>query len=258
MKILMTLVCAISIAFSSLPENTINVKSEAEQKFKPNLANFSFTLEQTSLNADSTVILIKPKIDAVEKIFKEYKLDSKSVVIKGMNISINYEKNKDRERVKNGYIAIRRYQVHMNDLDKLSDFIVDLKLSGISQIGTIEFTHTSIDSLEQIVLVNAIKKAKRIGLSIANESGVKLGIAQMISNEQPHKFTYENRVNVDFEFGKNSQYDEMIEGLMANEPPTQTAREKYDNMLALKKFFKIEVQEIVVKNEVWISFPIEK
>lgn len=152
-----------------------------------------------------------------------------------------------------GYEAIRRYKITFNNMEKLSILLVELKLSGIDEIGNIEFTRTDKDSLGQIVLLKAIGKASRIAKEIAKNSGVQIGAPSIISNEPPEEFSNENRVRIDFDFGKGG-IDDLLGGLWGGDRGPSNI--EMDKIEALKELFKIDIGEIEIRNNVWVTFPI--
>jgi len=250
--------CATLALAATYQENVINIKAEESVKIKPNTASFSVTVSATHANADSAILQVKPLIEAVDSIFKRYKIDNSQAVIKEMKIRSVYERNKEGERVPTGYEVLRKYELTYGNMGKLSSLLVDLRMAGASEFGQVEFSHTRIDSVEQIVLAKAIAKAHRIAQDIAKKSGVTIGDASIVSNEPPKDFSYENRVRIDFDFGTNYReggIGSMLGGLLGGGGGDLSGAQ-LAKLNALKQFFKIDIEEIEVKNQVWATYPI--
>lgn len=161
-----------------------------------------------------------------------------------------------------GYEVSRRYEVRFRDMAKLSAFLVDLRLAGATDFGEIEFSHTRLDSLQQVVLNKALVKSRQIAQGIAAQSGQRIGAPSVVSNEPVLEFSYENRVRIDL-----GSFDaELLRGkalMMSSMPRTagggaagQTP--EMAQLAALQQFFQIDIADIEVKNQVWVTYPIIK
>lgn len=262
-RLFITLGFALSLATAATyQENAINVKAEESLRVKPDQAVFSVRISANHAQADSAILQVKPAFEAVAKVFAKYKLDAQSAVVKEMTIRSLYEgRPMDGGRDLKGYEVSRRYEVRFRDMAKLSAFLVDLRLAGATDFGEIEFSHTRLDSLQQVVLNKALVKSRQIAQGIAAVSGQRIGVPSVVSNEPVQEFSYENRVRIDL-----GSFDaELLRGkaLMMSSMPRSAGgggapSPEMAQLAALQQFFQIDIADIEVKNQVWVTYPIVK
>lgn len=236
-------------------QDAINVKTMDSLMVKPDICYFDLTVAALHPSADSALLKVRPAIAAVESVFTRHGITNAQAVVKEMSISAQYERSPEGERRLQGYQARRSYTITYRDMDKLSGLLVDLRLAGASEFGQLVFNHTRLDSLQRVVAKRAVAKAQRMGKELASGAGVRIGPASVISNEPPSDYSFENRVDIDFEFGKGEDSHSLMLGSLLGgggaAPTAQLAQQE-----ALRQFFRIAIEEISVKNIVWVTYPI--
>lgn len=180
-KLLIILIMSTSSIFAQdvkqIPQ--ISVTGEGKIKVIPDEAMVTISIENTSkeaaeakkandIIADKVLILIKNKGIAITD-FQTQR----------MNLRQNYDYNTKKK----SYVANQTIAIHLKDLSKYDDLMMELVETGINGIQGVEFMSSKIKELEKQARKNALLDAKAKAEDYVSVlAGQKVGKALLISD----------------------------------------------------------------------------
>ncbi|MFC4739900.1 SIMPL domain-containing protein [Flavobacterium ponti] len=180
-KILVLLVMATSTIFAQEVKQVpqISVSGEGKIKVIPDEAKITVSIENTSKEAADAKKANDIVTDKVLKLIKSKGIDAKDFQSQRVNLYQNYDYNTKKK----SYVANQTISIHLKDLSKYDDLMMDLVETGINGIQGVEFMSSKIKELEKQARKNALLDAKSKAedyVSVLN--GQKLGKVLLIND----------------------------------------------------------------------------
>ena len=110
----------------------------------------------------------------IEKLKKDYSIESKDIKTTNYNINPQYNWNEGKQLFR-GYRVSQNLDIKIRDISKLSDILDLAGTLGLNQVGSLNFDIDNKDKLEQEAREKAIKAAKEKAEALAEVAGLKLG-----------------------------------------------------------------------------------
>ncbi len=201
MKIPLCILLVIFSCFNATAEDAINkiiIRGTAYEYVEPNEAtiNISITSKDESYNA--TIEHHNTASNSLMKVLYLYKIDNKDIKVEQFYIAPQYQNcNTTKEPSQCdpnkiiGYYAYKDYKIKITDISRLNDIMVSLLELEVIGINSINFTHSKLEELYNIVLITALQNAKTQAASLLNSIDLKLGEVLEI-NVQPSLFPLGN------------------------------------------------------------------
>ena len=180
-KFLVLLVMATSTIFAQEVKQVpqISVSGEGKIKVIPDEAKITVSIENTSKEAADAKKANDIVTDKVLKLIKSKGIDAKDFQSQRVNLYQNYDYNTKKK----SYVANQTISIHLKDLSKYDDLMMDLVETGINGIQGVEFMSSKIKELEKQARKNALLDAKSKAedyVSVLN--GQKLGKVLLIND----------------------------------------------------------------------------
>jgi uncharacterized protein YggE len=243
--LLIMMFCITSGVALDYQTNSINVRGDVSIEIEPNEAKFDLGVTYTDSIADSAIVRVNAAIKQITPIFEKYGLDKNSAKLKNISISENYEWE-NKNKVFLDYKVRREYEIYLKDLTKLKAFLFDVHQAGANYIDHLYFGRSDYEEINKKLIDSAIVDAQVKGEIIANRVNKQIIGVDVISDEPPNQFSYQNRVDFDFpRFGESGK-EQMLSGLLGGSSREAT----------LKDFFNIEPGTLVLKKRIWVTFKI--
>jgi uncharacterized protein YggE len=156
----------------------ISVTGEGKIKVIPDEAMVTFSIENTSKVAADAKKANDIIADNVLKLIKKKGIAVTDFQTQRMNLYKNY----DYTTKKNNYVANQTITIHLKDLTKYDDLMMDLVETGINGIQGVQFLSSKIKELEKQARKKALLDAKQKAADYVSVlDGQKLGKALLIS-----------------------------------------------------------------------------
>ena len=178
----------------SYDENTISVTGTAEVSSAPDIATFSFTVEETADDAETAQKVINEKVskilaglDDLDVAEKDIKTESYTIYPKYEWVKVTdktpkialsgemYIPNQNNKRVQIGFDVKQNVRVKMRDLEKVSDALTLFAANAVENLNGPNFEIDDPESLKEEARLEAIKQAKAKAKRLASDLDVKLG-----------------------------------------------------------------------------------
>lgn len=161
----------------------ITVSGEGKIKVVPDQAVITVSVESIGKEASEVKKNNDKTVDAVIKAIKKRGIP----IADYQTQQVSLHKNYDYGVKKYNYRAYQTISIHLKDMSRYEDLMVDLIDSGINAIQGVEFKSSKIEALESEARRNAILNAKKKALDYTTVLNQKLGKAILISdNSQTH------------------------------------------------------------------------
>ncbi|HBK82808.1 MAG TPA: hypothetical protein DDZ41_04300, partial [Flavobacterium sp.] len=180
-NIIITLIFASSslLAQEARQVPQISVSGEGKIKTVPDEAIISISIENTSKEAVDAKKLNDIIVDKVLKLIKSKGIDAKDFQTQRTNLYQNY----DYRTKKKSYVASQSISIHLKNLSKYDDLMLELVETGINGIQGVAFKSSKIKELEiqarKNAIINAKEKANDFVSALQNQ---KVGKALLISD----------------------------------------------------------------------------
>ncbi|WP_339889421.1 SIMPL domain-containing protein [uncultured Flavobacterium sp.] len=180
-KIILLLVMTTSTLFAQeikqVPQ--ISVSGEGKIKVVPDEAMVTVSIENTSKEAAEAKKANDIVADKVLKLIKSKGIDVKDFQTQRMNLYQNYDYNTKKK----SYVANQTIAIHLKDLSKYDNLMIELVDTGINGIQGVEFMSSKIKELEKQARKNALLDAKSKAEDYVSVLvGQKLGKVLLISD----------------------------------------------------------------------------
>lgn len=157
----------------------ISVSGEGKIKVIPDEAMITVSIENTSKEAAEAKKANDIIADKVLKLIKKNGIDTKDFQTQRMNLYQNYDYNTKKKN----YVANQTIAIHLKDLSKYNDLMMELVETGINGIQGVEFMSSKIKELEKQARKNALLDAKAKAEDYVSVlAGQKVGKALLISD----------------------------------------------------------------------------
>lgn len=180
-KLLVLLVMTTSTIFAQeikqVPQ--ISVSGEGIIKVIPDEVKITVSIENTSKEASDAKKANDIVADKVLKLIKSKGIDLKDFQTQRMNLYQNYDYNTKKKN----YVANQTISIHLKDLSKYDNLMMELVDTGINGIQGVEFMASKIKDLEKQARKNALLDAKSKAEDYVSVlTGQKLGKVLLISD----------------------------------------------------------------------------
>ncbi len=160
----------------------ISVSGQGEVQAEPDRAMVTLGMESHKVKLDDARAEVTKAIEAILKLTRDLKLDSKYVRATRINVQPEYNwDNNGRERTLIGYVVARQVEIELRDLDKLGQLLEKSTDLGVNQLGDPRLDSSKRHDLEREALSKAVEDARLNAEAIAKAAGAKLGPAHTIS-----------------------------------------------------------------------------
>lgn len=179
----------------SMNENTISVSGTAEIDASPDIANFSFTVTETSDTAEGAQKVISEKIAMILDGLEGVDVDESDIKTQSYTIYPKYEwlrakpenneiiaidggeyyPGDDRQRVQTGFDVSQNVSVTLRDFDVVPQVLTLFAETGVDNLNGPNFQIEDPEALKQEARQEAIKKAKEQAKDLARDLDVRLG-----------------------------------------------------------------------------------
>lgn len=171
-----------STASAQNEPRTINVSGQGEIQAEPDRASLTLGVESRKPKLEEARADVAKAVDAVLKLTRDLKIDSKYVRTTRINVQPEYNwDNNARERQLLGYYVSRQVEVDLRDLEKLGQLLERAVDLGINQIGDPQLDSSKRRELERKALAEAVQDAKLNAEAVAQAAGARLGPPRTIS-----------------------------------------------------------------------------
>lgn len=174
-------------------ENTISVTGVAELSGEPDIASFSFSVEETAKETNTAQQRVSEKIAAILSAFEKLGLAEADIATASYTIYPKYEwvTTKDQSfigidgesyvssgRGKNiivGYTVSQSVDIHVRDFDMIPEVLELLSKEAVTNLYGPNFEIEDPEALQDQARNMAIADAKEKAKTLAKELGVKIG-----------------------------------------------------------------------------------
>ncbi len=201
---------------NSYDENTITVSGTSKIFAQPDVAHFSFNVEETSKNPKKGQEVINKKVSKILKGLKDLGVEDNDIKTESYAIHPKYEwvKVTDRKpkialsgetyishdrskRVQVGYDVSQKIRVSLHDLKKASDALTLFAENGVEDLSGPNFDIEDIDEIKVKARLNAINLAKDKAKRLAKDLEVKL--VKIVDFNENQRGNYPTQINGVFE-----------------------------------------------------------
>ncbi|MCI5051324.1 MAG: SIMPL domain-containing protein [Candidatus Pacebacteria bacterium] len=174
-------------------ENTISVSGTAEVNSAPDIANFSFTVKETSKTNKEAQDVISEKVSTILDGLEELGIKEKDIKTQSYTIYPKYEyvrvereqevavdgtiyfPGNDRQRVQTGFDVSQNVSLKLRDFDQVGTVLELLAETGVENLNGPNFDIEDPEALQEEAREEAIDDAKDKAKRLAKDLGVKLG-----------------------------------------------------------------------------------
>lgn len=160
----------------------VAVDGRGEVQAEPDRATLVLGAESRKTKLNEARDEVTRTVDAVLKLTRELKIDSKLVRTTRLNIQPQYNWNaQNSSRMLIGYMASRQVEIDLRELDKLGTLLERAADLGINQISDPQLDSSRRRELEREALAKAVIDAKLNAETLAQAAGAKLGPVRNLS-----------------------------------------------------------------------------
>jgi len=174
-------------------ENTISVSGESEITAVPDVANFSFTVRETSKTNKQAQDIISEKITTILDGLTESGISEKDIKTQSYIISPKYEfvqverqrdvaldgtiyfPGNNQQRVQTGFDVSQNVTVVLRDFDKTAEVLELIAETGVDNLNGPNFEIDNPESLQEQAQAAAITNAQEKARRLADDLKVRLG-----------------------------------------------------------------------------------
>lgn len=156
----------------------ITVSGEGKIKVVPDQAVLTVAVENLGKEASEVKKANDKSVAAVIKAIKKQGIPTADYQTQQVSLHKNYDYTTKR----NNFRAYQTVSIHLKDMRKYEDLMVDLVDSGSNAIQGVEFKSSKIEALESEARRNAIVNAKKKALDYTAVLNQKVGKAILISD----------------------------------------------------------------------------
>lgn len=182
---------------------TISVSGEGEVFAKPDVAQFSFTLEAKEANAADAQKKVSDALASITEYLKGVGVEEKDISTHGYNLNPWYEYPQDRicmgmgycpptsgEPILKGYQVNHTVYVKVRDAAKAGEILAEVGNKGAMNISGLSFVVDDTDALYAEARAKAIADAQAKADVLADNLGVRLGKIVGFWEENPGTYPY--------------------------------------------------------------------
>ncbi|TSC94137.1 MAG: hypothetical protein CEN87_590 [Parcubacteria group bacterium Licking1014_1] len=180
--------------FQNLPQNypqEISISGSAKVYAKPDVAVLVLGVEDKGAKISDIVKNNTSKMNKIIKDVKDLGVDEKDIQTTQYTITPEYNWTESRGRIFAGYVLIQQITVKARDFDKIGSILDKAASDGANAVGDLQFTIDDPESVRAEARQKAIEEAKTKAITLAKQSGLKIGKLIYISegyNNCPQSF----------------------------------------------------------------------
>src|SRR3989344_8156349 len=169
------------------PQRTIMVSGEGETFAIPDIASFSFSVQESGKTVAEAQEKADKKIEKALASLRNAGIEDKDIKTANYNFypkyeweqvvcsALNYPNGPPGKNVLDGYEVNQTITVKVRDTDKAGDLVTRVGAIGASSVSGVEFTVDDREKYVAIAREEAISKAKENAKKLADDLGVRLG-----------------------------------------------------------------------------------
>lgn len=163
-------------------DRVVNVSGQGEVRAEPDRALVSLGIESRKPTLQEARAEVDKGVNAVLKLTRDLKLDSKFVRTTRVQVQPEYDwNNEGRDRRLLGYYVARQVEVELRQLDQLGTLLERAFAAGVNQIGDPQLDSSRRRDLEREALGKAVADARSNAETLAKAAGAKVGSPRTIS-----------------------------------------------------------------------------
>ncbi|MCR4334463.1 MAG: SIMPL domain-containing protein [Patescibacteria group bacterium] len=156
------------------PQTTISVSGKGEVVVKPDIATFSFSIQEESLIvSDAQNKVAKSEKEAISFIEKSG-VSKDDIKVSGYNIYPRYDYLKTGKQTLVAYVISESIEVKVRDINNAGKIIGSLGELGVTNLSGLTFSVDKYDDIVKQAREKAIADAKLNAKSLAKDLGVSL------------------------------------------------------------------------------------
>jgi uncharacterized protein len=161
---------------------SVAVSGQGEVQAEPDRALVTLGIQARQLKLEEARAEVNKKVDAVLKLTRELKIDSKYVRSTRINIQPEYNyDNNGRERTLLGYFVSRQIEVDLRNLEQLGQLLERGTDLGVNQMGEPRLDSSKRSELEREALAKAVADARMNAETLVKAAGARLGPVHSMS-----------------------------------------------------------------------------
>lgn len=158
-----------------VPSRVITVTGEGKTSITPDLATITFSVVSQGAKPEDIQKANTEKINRAIAYVKDQGVKTDDIKTTGYNLSPRYKYDKDSgESSISGYELNQTVTVKIRDLDKAGMIVGGLTITGINQIGSLEYSIENPEVQRARAREEAFANARQKAQDMASENGVKL------------------------------------------------------------------------------------
>jgi len=160
------------MSFVYASENGIQVVGTAKESVVPDMATFSFSINERGKRLSNVKASVDNKSANLINVCKKLEIEAKNITSTEVSIRPQYNY---QTKTFIGYEVSRTIKVTLNDLRQYSELVNGAIEAGITTVGNIDLDTSARENLENKALASAIEAAKVKAEIIARNTGTQLG-----------------------------------------------------------------------------------
>lgn len=169
------------VAVADIQAGTLVVNGVGEVNAEPDMATVHLGAQATAQKADEAQGKVNERINAINKVLKEYGVDDKDVQTAYFNV-YPYNVDENGQNVEK-YRSEHMLEIEFKEIDRLGEFIDAASKAGANQMNQIRFGLQDSEKFEHEALQKAIEKTKAKADVMATSAGKKRGNVIQVSDQ---------------------------------------------------------------------------
>ncbi len=178
--------------------NVISVSGKGEVTATPNIASFSFSVEESASNVADAQTAATKKTNAILEYIKKNNVADKDIKTLSYNIYPRYDYQNGTyynpgKQILSAYVVSQTVEIKVRNMSEAGKLLTGIGEFGATNVSGLSF---SVDNQEQLMLDardKAITDARDQAKKLANALGVKLGAIRGFYESMPYQPMYYGR-----------------------------------------------------------------
>ncbi len=154
--------------------NTIDVVGKGEVFAKPDIAEFSVTVEKNAISVNDAQNNATEAINKVTKFLTDSGIEDKDIKTTNYNIYPRYDYLRDQGQVFRGYTVSQTLDIKIRKIEDTGKILAGVTDAGANQVGGVNFKVDNDDAVLRQAREKAINDAKTKAEQLAKDLGVKI------------------------------------------------------------------------------------
>jgi uncharacterized protein YggE len=173
------------------PTNTITVSGKGEVLSTPDIASFSFTVQEEGADVAAAQKKATDKMNAILAYIEQQGVDDKDVKTSSYSIYPRYEWRNatiytSGTQYLAAYVVSQSVEIKVRDLEKAGTLLTGIGEYGATNVSGLNFMVDAQDELMRDARADAIKDARTQAKVLADSLGVRLGHIVSFSESGPY------------------------------------------------------------------------